>query len=439
MSLVERFPQAIAALRLQPGRAIVAVSGGADSVVLLDLLAGARGEYGLELIVAHVDHGISPDPLPRAIIQRHAARLGLRCCVSELHLGADATETEAREARLSALESIAGAEGAAYIFLAHHADDQAETVLMRVLRGSGPAGLAAMASRRDRFVRPLLPFTRSELADYADQQGLERWSDPANRDPKHLRSWLRSDILPALTVRLPDVQGKLGEVARQARTDTRAWREALHQWPGLDWRRDDVDSVEWTVLSRLPTALAGSLFRAFIREAGLRTAGARVRTTLEVLATATSGTRVDLGRGWRAELSFGRVRLLPPEAEHALPPMPLQPAVGQLDWGRWRLVWSVEPAPAQQERAVGIAWFAPGALIVRPWKPGDKVMPMGGVGHRLAVRCFQDAKVPSSARAGWPIIEGGDAIVWIPGVCRSDQLLPVPGASSLRVEVSAIG
>ena len=175
----------IPASRDQPGpapRALVAVSGGPDSVALLDLLVRTADMHGLTLVVAHVDHGIHPDSTRVAEGVRALARsYGLPVEVGELELGPSAGETMARSRRYAWLEEARARVGAAIILTAHHADDQAETVLMRVLEGAGRPGWQGWPGRGP-LVRPLLPFRRVELAAHRER-GLAAWLDPANADP----------------------------------------------------------------------------------------------------------------------------------------------------------------------------------------------------------------------------------------------------------------
>src|SRR5512134_99792 len=172
-------------------RLVVAVSGGADSLALLHLLHATREAHRLELVVAHADHGIHPRSAEVARrVENLATALGLPVHVGRLELGPGTGETAARVARHLWLEKIRLASGADGIALAHHMDDQAETVLLRVLAGSWPAGLAAMARRRGVLLRPLLDFRRSELEAWVQDRGIEAWDDPANRDPAHRRSWI---------------------------------------------------------------------------------------------------------------------------------------------------------------------------------------------------------------------------------------------------------
>jgi len=437
MALLERFLAHLASLKLGRGRALIAVSGGVDSVVLLDLLCQSRDRHGLELVVAHADHGIHPDSAAVAAqVEALGRGAGLEVIVGRLSLAPGASETRARAARYRWLREARRQTRARWIFTAHQADDQHETVLMRFLRGSAPAGLAGMRARERGLVRPLLPFSRATLLRYARRRQLRWWSDPENINPRHLRSWIRTVLLPLLAERLPDLPEKLAEVRRHARRDRRGWDEALRHWPGLEFRADGRrPGVSWAALSRLPVPLAGALAEALVRAAGGPAGPARIGRALTALRHAPSGARADLGQGWRFELSFGRlcvvgpIRLPPPEG------LTLNSPEGQATWGPWRVTWSSEVAPARQPRDGRTAWFIPRTLALRAWRPGDRIAPLAGQGHRLAVRCFQDARVPRSERATWPMLEGEGGLAWIPGVCRSSLLLPAPGTPAVRVVV----
>ena len=144
---------------------MVAVSGGPDSVALLDLLHTLAPDLGLSLVVAHADHGIQADSgTVGQAVAALARRYGLPFELGELRLGSEASETAARRARYAWLAEVQRHRAARYLVTAHHSDDQVETIVLRLLRGSGPAGLAGMPARaRGGLVRPLLPFTRRDL------------------------------------------------------------------------------------------------------------------------------------------------------------------------------------------------------------------------------------------------------------------------------------
>lgn len=436
MSLIERFRHHLAELAPPPGRTLVAVSGGPDSLALLALLVETAGDHRLDLMVAHVDHGIGNHSGEIAERVRDAAvKYSVPFEIERLSLGAGATETAARAARHAALGRIAGRVGARTIALGHHADDQAETVLMRLLRGSGPAGLAAMQPRTG-ILRPLLPFRREELAQYLQERGIEAWEDPANADLRHLRSWLRRDVMPGLATRLPDVVTRLVGSAAQASRNVAAWDALLEVLPDLDLRVDgDGVSVAAHALARYDSALAEALVAATGRRVGCIIGPARAARLVGVAASGRSGAMVPLGAGWSGEISFGRLGLrrapvIPADAAR------IEPEMADLRWGRWRFHVERQLAPECQAREGMTAWFPRGPITVRASRPGDRIVPLGGPGRRPVVRCFMDARVSKLARRAWPVLEAGGSVVWVPGVCRGAALVPPAGSEALRVEVT---
>ena len=436
MDLPDGFRAHLASLALPSGPALVAVSGGLDSIVLLDLLHRTVGD-SRELVVAHADHGIHPDSAAVAAgVAAFAAGLRLRCEIGRLALGPTAGETPARAARYRWLFALRERLGAALVFMAHHADDQAETVLMRALEGSGPAGLAGMRAVSGTVVRPLLPFRRTELAAYARARGLPVWVDPANSDPVHLRSWLRCDLLPALRRRLPQVDDRLRRLGAQAAREQAALDAVLDLLPGLDPRPEEGGiSVAAAPLAAYDSALAHTLIIAAARRSGFPLGPGRAARACRLAVDGVSGGEVPLGNGWRAELSFGRLRIVRPGGERHVGVLAVSGRRGEGRWGEWRITWRPDTAPERQDRSARTAWFSADDLVVRSWTPGDKVRPLAGAGRRPVVRCFQEARVPRRSRAEWPVLAAPGLVVWIPGVCRSDALLPPAGAEALRVDV----
>ncbi len=436
MTLLDRFRQHLGTLQLSPGPALVPVSGGPDSVALLDLLVTTRETHRHDLIVAHADHGIHPDSsLVADQVRALADRFHLPFETTRLGLGANASETAARTARYDWLEVTRERLQARYIVTAHHADDQVETVLMRVLAGSGPAGLAGMAPITGTLVRPLLPFGHGELLQHLEERGLTAWTDPANSDPRHLRSWIRTELLPTIRARLPDVDAKLQRTGRQAGKDRAAWDELLDQLPGLDLRPEyDGISVAAPVLAGYDSSLVQAVICAIARRAGCRLGPARFTRVLELLSSGSSGDRVPLGGQWTGELTFGRLRLVQSEAQEPADSWSLAGNAGRGAWGRWRFRWELGTVPQEQTRSGMRAWFTPSPITVRSWVPGEKLKPLGGTGRRLIVRCFQEERVPRALRGAWPVLAQGEEVMWVPGVCRSDARVPSPGTEALRVD-----
>jgi tRNA(Ile)-lysidine synthase len=285
------------------------------------------------------------------------------------------------------------------------------------------------------LVRPLLPFRRGLLLRYVRERKLPVWIDPANADTAHLRSWLRVELLPLLRGRVPEVDDRLLRAGRQAARDREAWDALLDRMPDLDLRvEEDGISVAGASLGGYDSALAEAVIMAAARRAGCQLGPSRAARVLALVERGVSGAQAPLGAAWRAELAFDRLRLARVAGSRRGAPWKLDGLAGEGIWGRWRLRWRPETAPERQERTAFVAWFTPDPLVVRGWSPGDRVRPLAGTGRRLVVRCFQDARVPRRRREEWPIITGDGAIVWIPGVCRSDALIPPGGAEALRVD-----
>lgn len=431
--LPARFSAHFATLALPPGPAGIAVSGGPDSLALLDLLA--REVSGFPWTVLHVDHGIDPMSAQVAeMVENRARSYGLPVFVGRLHLDPRASETEARRARYRWLTEQCRARGLEWLFLGHQRDDQVETILMRALNGSGPAGLAGMPARHGRLVRPLLPFGREELVAYLVHRGVSFHTDPANRDSRHLRSWLRTAVIPALRERLP-VEENLLRLGRQASENRRAWDELLRGWVELGFRQEvDAVSVAVASLRGYDSSLARGVIQALARAAGM-TVGPRAAERVRRLISGPSGRFVELGERGVAEVAFGRLRLFRQVAHPLAEPVQLSESRGTARFGRWRVEWSPEVSPERIERSGWTSWFDPGLYLVRPWHPGDKVAPLRGAGRRLVVRCMQDARIPESRRSEWPVVEAAGRVVWVPGVCRGSEAVPNGGAPALRIDV----
>jgi tRNA(Ile)-lysidine synthase len=178
------------------GPVVVGCSGGTDSLALLALAA----EADLDPVAVHVDHGLRPGSAAEAgVVRAAAAYLGVACRTVRVDVAAGANlEARARDRRYAALEAARVAAGATAILVGHTADDQAETVLLNLLRGAGSAGLAGMPRRRGRIVRPLLGVRRADLEAECRARGFEPVDDPMNRDRAFRRSWVRHDVLPLL-------------------------------------------------------------------------------------------------------------------------------------------------------------------------------------------------------------------------------------------------
>ncbi len=214
----------------RPGdRLLMACSGGVDSVAATGLLALLMPSLGHELCVAHIDHGLRPDgEADRGLVATLAAQLELPFVCATLHLEKGPNlQARARAGRYEALRGLADKERCPRIVTAHHADDQAETLLMRMARGCGQEAIAGIRSHRDdHVIRPLLGLSRRDLMTCAEQLGISWREDPSNKDPVYTRNRLRRDVMPALISALPDAARGM---ARTAENISR-WRQASSWW-----------------------------------------------------------------------------------------------------------------------------------------------------------------------------------------------------------------
>ncbi len=436
-----------------PGLALLAVSGGPDSIALLNLMQLVAPQFGLSLAVAHVEHGIQPVTarVPDAVSQ-WAELHGMPCHIARLGLGGDASETKARIERYGALRSIQVQEGARYLVTAHHRNDQIETVLYRFLRGSGVFGLAGIPGKGPRgLVRPLLPFTRSELVDWLDSKyrqdcgrpGL--FCDPANEDQKHDRAWIRHTVLPLLRQRSGvDLEDRLLSVAYDADLQRSAWSAALRSLPELRLRvADDCVEVARAALQRYDKMLSLVLLRAAAREVGCRLGRRRAAELLTFATDGSSGRVLQLGSGWEAELVFGDLLIKPetPAGQSVAADLESGWGVGEggcVHWPGWEFRWRVEPAAAIQRCSL-TTWVTPGAGGIRVPRAGDKMLPLGGVGRRKVRRLLMEGRVPTRDRHRYPVVVRRRDIIWIPGICRSAASVPSVGDPAVRLDARATG
>jgi tRNA(Ile)-lysidine synthase len=406
---------------------LVAVSGGSDSVALLHVLRELAPTFGLTLHVLHVDHGLRAEsPRDAEFVRALGGRLGVPVDVERVTIGPGSVEAAARDARYAALEAWADRLGAHRIAIGHSADDQAETVLMRLLAGAGVRGLAGIPPRRGRVIRPLIETRRQALRDALVAAGLDWVEDETNRDPRFLRNRIRHELLPLLAASYAtDVVPSLARAARRARETVDALDGAATD--ALE-RLATVEPGALTLprgpLAMLPPPLAAETLRQAAARLGSR-APLRAwahRELQRVLAPVPPRRPFCLG-GVTVEVSGDRVRV---GAGHPPPLMPRMLAVpGRLalpEIGRM-LDSRVVPAagytaPRTADRVAFDAAGLPRAILVRARRAGDRFEAFGG-GERRVKSFLIDAKVPRWERARVPILEGDGRILWIAGLRRS--------------------
>lgn len=402
----------------------VALSGGRDSMVLLDAATAIARALGMKLSAVHVHHGLSPnaDAWTR-FCEDECGRRGVPLAIHRIAVDrdcGDGIESAARRARYRALGTVR----VDAIALAHHADDQAETVLMQLLRGAGPHGLAAMAASRAAphaaFVRPLLALPRRTLDQYARARSLSWVDDESNADQTRTRNFLRRTIAPQLAAAFP---GYPATLARAALHQAEAAR-LMDDLAQLDAEGALGDgTLEHHRLIGLPAHRARNLLRWFLRSCGLRAPStARLAAMLGALAHAERDARVRLVHdGREIGVHHGRIIVHAPlaapfairwrgEAQLALPHGTLEFATVEGDGLAAQLAQST-------------------VVVVRSRQGGERIR-LSARGTRQPVKALlQRAGVPHWARHDVPLVWCDDALAAVAGIGVDAAFVAGPGTA----------
>lgn len=289
-------------INLTPGKYIVAVSGGVDSVALINLLSSLKD---LRLVVAHFDHGIRTDSsLDRKLVGDLAHSLKLPFVYEEGKLGPGASEAMARKARYEFLESVRHAAGAKALITGHHQDDLLETVVLNILRGTGRKGLAPMLSS-SRANRPLLHVPKQQIIDYAKSQGLDWREDSTNADTSYLRNHVRHKILPRFS---EDQRQQLLKYIMAANELNQEIDTQLNTYLSS---RPSVNQIDRESFIMLPHLVAREALATWLRDQGLRDFDGKLLERLVVMAkTAPAGKYADINSQLVMHISNGRLALV---------------------------------------------------------------------------------------------------------------------------------
>lgn len=436
---------------LAPGeRVAVAVSGGADSVALLRGLLELREELGVVLSVAHFHHGIRGADADAD--QQFAADLSAQYDL-ELHLGSGeapeyakqqkvSVETAARDLRHAFFSSLIAASHTDKIATAHTLDDQAETVLMRIMRGTGTRGLAGIAPRHEekRLVRPLLNITRSEVELYLKSIGQSWRQDLTNHNLAHSRNKVRHQLLPLLEEFNPEVRRTLSDLAEMARGEEEYWgrqREALlarlvqrgkpsRSGRSTSGHAGQTWSVELAGFLALPLALQRVLLHALGEQSAIPLAFHHIEALIALAHQGKKGKQVQLPRNWKGACTFRELQLQP--AQHdASPDYEFQlrlpgevriPAAGSVI--RAKVVNIGKRAVPEYNPALLLdrSLLRP-ELIVRNWRAGDRFFSVHTHSPKKVKELLQSDRIgheiSAAERRSWPVVESAGEIVWMRG------------------------
>jgi tRNA(Ile)-lysidine synthase len=466
----------------RPGdRVGVAVSGGSDSVALLRLLDGLRKRLGITLLVVHFDHCLrgAESNADAAFVSELARRLALDIALDREDVAVAAKhkwniEDAARRLRYAFFERVVREGKATRIAVAHTADDQAETVLAHLLRGSGPAGLAGIYPVAGTIVRPLLWCRRESLRKYLRELKQEWREDTTNRDVRRLRARIREQLLPLLERDFsPQVATRLGRIARLSREEEEFWAALVEdRFRALVRSKDGAFAIRTRDLlapldvsphafdqraqptGETPTPLR-TLTERLIRRLYQRVSGSmqgptaeRVEQVIHLAAESMSGRQIELPGGVRVErdfedLIFSRANARAQRHETGARPHTYQYVVTLPNHGATTVSvpelkrcfhlkvidWPGAQRDTKRECAALDANLLRAPLILRNWRPGDAYRPRGWRQAQKLKRMFLAKRIPVRERAGWPVLESGGRIVWARSMPAADECCAGVGTS----------
>ena len=442
----------------------LAVSGGSDSISLLHLVAPLCREAGIVPVVLNFDHAI-PDEhsdVDAAFVRDEAARLEIEfygeVADGILAGGGKSLEMAAREARQAFYRRAADRFALDAIATGHQANDVAETLLLRLLRGAGAAGLAGLKPRSVLpplaphgakpliIIRPLLEIHREELREWLNERGIGWCDDPSNANEAIQRNEVRHSILPALARRGNGLADTVNQLARSA--DILREEDGYLDGVAAAWFAETMSTPKGDdlplgqLMSEQPLAICRRVARLWlITHLGGADAGF---ASVESVLALTDGDVATLPGGCRVKRMTGMVGVVPDDVKAAVPPETPLAVPGVLHWGRFTVSASFGGSVERSRQRLG-NWpvactlsaqlLAGKTLSVRGRKPGDRMSPYGLEGTRKLQDIFTDAKVPEAERDSYPIIVCGDEIVWLPGYRISAPYAVRDGDECIRLTV----
>ena len=436
---------------------VLGVSGGPDSLALLDILA--RFLPPERLVVAHLDHALRPTSADEGQqVMRAAADRGLRGFIERIDIPASpqgaAGEEAARTARYDFLARIARATGAPAVVVGHNADDQVETILMHLIRGSGVTGLRGMSPAGPLpgtpdlwLLRPLLGIPRAGIAAYCREAGLTPVDDASNADTIFQRNRVRHEMLPLLETYNPQIRSRLRELGSVAGAED----DLLISLEAESWSELLLEATADRVILRrdawqaLPLALRRRLLRraAVTCEPALRDLGFHaVEGARQIAESGQTGTRATLPGGVTLWVGYGRLELtransvLDNEWPQLLGDVALSvPGEALLAHG-WRLtagavVWANLAAIAvnRDPWTAYVAVEEATVLTVRGRRSGELIRPLGLNGATKLKEVMIDRKIPAAARKHWPLVATADHPVWLAGHILDDRCRVQPDST----------
>ena len=425
---------------------IVAVSGGPDSVCLLHVLHELKNKLQIHLVVAHFDHGLRPaeDESETAFVRGLAESLNLPFETAKGHLLAKRTrgskEEVARNARYAFLEKVREKHKAQKIALGHNLNDQAETILMRLLRGSGASGLTGIPPCRDgSIIRPLIEIERPETENYLKAKKIAFVTDSSNLKTDYLRNKIRLELLPLLEQHQPQLVHLLGQTAEILRDEDEYLERIAETWLKKEVIRNPDNTFQLSTPSflALPVALRRRVIRngiGKVKKDLRRISWDHIEAVHRLAQAEKPQAALNLPGRLTVKRTYDHLIFSALDKRKPLPFHYTLDDPGTYDLKEIGRSISVEEIKDRRGlRLRGSAWTAfldaeklRFPLTLRPFKPGDRFIPFGMRGHKKLKDFFVDLKVPMEQRLSTPILCCDDAPVWVCGFRIDDRFKVTP-------------
>ena len=414
---------------------VCALSGGADSMYLLHRLLEGAERYTLR--AAHYDHGLRPGSGQDAqFVEAWCRRLGVPLRVERGDVAGEArrrglgAEECARSMRYDFLQREVQRAGGGCIATGHHAGDNAETVLLHLVRGAGLRGLCGIPAQRGNIVRPMLDTSRQEILAWLEERGIPHREDESNADCRYARNLVRHQVLPLLEQLNPQAQAHIAAAARRLTQDEQVLEELGGQLAEQAVREGAGWGIPIQALLQAPPSLALRALSQLARRVGGNPQSRHLEGMLALCAGAGGG-RLE-APGCVALAAYQRLTLLPARAEP--PPEPAPLGEGSQVWGAWQIEARPAVCPGAAYRSPEEFYLKPGAYHLRSRMPGDGIQ-LGRRPRKRLKELMIEARIPAHLRPGVPVLAGEGGVAAVGGLGPHWEALAQPGQPSLHIRI----
>ncbi len=412
---------------------LAAISGGPDSMAMLYSLYELRQEYGFRILVAHVNHGVRGEFAKRDqdFVQLISKELGLEYYTTNVDMVAYGKENKmtseeaGRLLRYGFFRKILQENGGGRIAVAHNKNDQAETVLHRIIRGTGLDGLRAMTMINGDVIRPLLNITRDDIESFIEEKGIRTVVDHTNLQTVYTRNKIRLELIPYLRDNFnPNLVDSLYRLSEIAQSDLSVLEQEIEKKYNLIVKKRTNNSIIFKGKAFMEQDEGTA--RRVVRKAIFDLLGnldgfgeVHIQNTIDLFRSGITGKAVDIGRDVSAMVSYDDLIIRIGQTKSQMMEKTIL-EIGENSLSEWKLIVSLEEAELDSDQNGYTTVYidrdkVQGRIFIRPRKDGDRIKPLGMEGTKKVKDIFIDNKIPREERSHIPIIEDKQGIIWIPG------------------------